>query len=144
MNLKVLICLITVLVFSTLNGKAQVQTLDVTIDCADQVVDQIKCIKFKASSIDELTALSFTIVYDPTVLEFVDPPVVSSCLTNLAPSSFNNSTPGIITFIWFNDPINITSECELFSLCFKYIGQPGESSLISLNSIITYIEAVSE
>ncbi len=146
MNLKILICIATVFLLNLYNLSAQDQVLDINIACKDQVVNQSDCIEFTCGTIDQLSALQFTIVYDPTVLQFIgNPSTTNSVLTNLSKDNFDTSIPGVITFIWFQNGIDITiPNSFLFSLCFDYIGQPGESSLVSINSIKTEIEAVSE
>ncbi len=144
MNFKVLLCIATVLILSASNIFAQAQNLSLNIECDNQVVNNNKCFKFTASEVDELEAIQFTVTYDPTVLKLVGAPIVNtSCLTNLVVGDFNFSTPGVISILWQNDGKNISNNCELFTLCFDFIGLPGECSDVSINSLFTEIEATS-
>lgn len=145
MNLKVLVCVATVFILSLCKSYAQDQTLDLTIDCKDQVENETLCIPFKVNAIEELVGLQFTIIYDPTVIQYIDSPFIGPCLTNLTKDNFDASLPGVITFLWTDSKaVTLPPDCTLFELCFKYIGQPGESSVIGISSVATEIEAVSE
>jgi hypothetical protein len=149
MNLRVLIVLIAVFIVSISNLSSQVQTFDLSIECEDQVVGNSKCIKFKAGSIDDLTGLQFTVAYDPSILKISGGPDVgvvtsNSCLKNITPSIFFEISPGLLNFVWSDDAFTITNDCELFTICFDFIGPPGSTTTVSINSLGTEIEATSE
>jgi hypothetical protein len=140
MNIKVLISLATVLLFFGLRIEAQIQNLNLSVECQNVTQNRDVCIKFKASSIQQLEAIQASITYDPTVLEIVGDPTVGACLPLFSSSNVINFGNGKISFLWFGDAVDITN-CEMFSICFKFIGDPGKKAVISFANSPTEISA---
>jgi hypothetical protein len=143
MNIKVLISLATVLLLFGVRIDAQIQNLNLTVECQNVTQGKDVCVKFKASSIQQLEAIQFSITYDPTVLQIVGEAKPGPCLPLLSASNVNDFKNGKISFLWFNDAVDITN-CEMFSLCFKFIGKPGKKAVIAYSNSVTDISAESQ
>lgn len=143
-NLYTRISSFIILLFLAGNLSAQfTDTLSIEIQCSNSVQGNQQCFEFRASEFEGLEALSFSISYDPSVLQYVNAPIVTnSCLKDLEPTNINFLKPGSITFLWIEGPDTLEEDCLLFSLCFNFIGSPGECSNISIGNYPTEISVV--
>ena len=145
MNMRALfICLATFL-FTFQDIVAQDQQTNISIDCADGVPGDTRCITFTIdNAVSQLSSLQFDIGYDPTVLSYTGIPDPTGCIPGLSKDEFNDKNNGVISFVWANIPaVEITDNCKIFTLCFTIIGEPGESSPIYIYNN-DFIEATSE
>ena len=142
MNLKVLMYIIWCTLFSAtlLHGQDE---MNISIECEDGIAGSQRCFTFSSSAVADLEQVQFTISYDPTVLFLLPIPddFQGSCLTSLSSSNFNNLNNGQISFLWYNDAVTVTEGCELFTICFNLIGNPGDSSIITLTNSDAIISA---
>ncbi|MBK8699500.1 MAG: gliding motility-associated C-terminal domain-containing protein [Saprospiraceae bacterium] len=146
MNVRVLVCIMAALFTFGSAIHAQDQDMNISISCNDGVNGQTRCVTFTSeTALSQLNSLQFVISYNPSVLNFIQPPGVNpTCLTGLSTSEFNDNNNGNISFIWTQTPaIDLLPGCTLFTLCFNLIGNPGDSSAVTI-SLLNDIEANSE
>lgn len=132
MNMRALLICLAFFLAQNQEISAQDQTTNISIDCADGVPGDTRCITFTIDqAVSQLSSLQFDIGYDPTVLAYTGTPVTTGCIPGLTKDEFNDKNNGVIAFVWSGIPaVNITDDCLIFTLCFTIIGQPGESSPI--------------
>ncbi len=142
MNNRVLFSLIAVLFFLNFDLQGQIQNLKLSMECGTALPGRTLCLKVKAYKINQLNSLSFTIGFDPKVLELLDT-IPGSCFSKLG-VGLNTAIPGRFAFLW-SDPglktIDIIDSCDVVSLCFKFIGKPGEKSRLNFNSSVIDLDA---
>jgi large repetitive protein len=144
MNVKVLLSLLTVLFLNIYSVKSQSRTVQLSVESSDAKKDDTFCANVKISKIDSLTAIQFSLNYDPRVLK-LETKIPGTCLPKLSAGDIQeNKEPGKISFLWLNDAVNIDTTCTLFSLCFKFIGVPGDTSKISFTNNPVSIEAIKD
>ncbi len=103
------------------------------------------CIPLIVNNFLEIISFQFTITFDPNIIQFtqkLDPsnlpsfdPVTSCNLTDVA--------NGNIGIIYFNQNLNgvcLPDGTEIVSFCFNVIGDPGESSTITITDNVVAIE----
>ncbi len=117
--------------------------LFLTID--DQSVDpgQQFCTSVKAFNFEGVIGMSFTISYNPNVLDFIE---VTNLTSNLplftTAANIGHPSPGFITVNWFENSLNPTTLPDgevLFDICFTAQGS-GVSSDIEFTSDVAAIE----
>ncbi|MFM2392812.1 MAG: hypothetical protein RLZZ546_794, partial [Bacteroidota bacterium] len=146
MNFKIILIFFAVCSFAfSTHLNAQQQEVDINFDCVDGPQGSTRCIQLRVNKIEELLTLQFTLGYNPQVLKFNNSSISGSCFPNIDGNGINAATSGAIGFTWFDiNSFTSTTECELLTLCFDLIGNPGDSSFINLNSNVTEIDGSSE
>jgi len=95
------------------------------------------CIQFTVENFTTVGAMEFSLVYDPTVLQFDE-------IRNFAPlpgfgeGNTNLFAPGILRVLWFDSNVENDSLIDgtvLFEICFDVIGTGGQSSEIKFGPI---------
>ncbi|MEP6646553.1 MAG: gliding motility-associated C-terminal domain-containing protein [Saprospiraceae bacterium] len=94
------------------------------------------CIQFTVDNFITVGAMEFSLVYDPTVIQF-------NHFQNFAPlpafgeGNTNLLSPGTLRVVWFNgNAVNdsLPNGTSLFEICFDVIGSGGQSSNITLGT----------
>jgi hypothetical protein len=134
MNCKVLVSWVISCFVVLQAGWAQ-QSMTLGIECQDSRQGGTICVKFTSTEISQLNSLSFTVGYDPAVLRYTDDPILtSSCINSLQKDNFTSIPKnGFINIVWVETPLDVSANCELFTLCFDVIGTAGDHSEISIN-----------
>ena len=118
---------------------------NISIECQDGIAGQTICYRFTTSDIEQLEGLSFTISFNSILLRPNLPvDIAGSPLTGVGANNFNTTRAqnGYITFLWFDNPIDIPSGSTIFTMCFDLIGDPGQSAFIGITSDILAIEVL--
>jgi len=92
---------------------------------------------------NNISGFQYTLGWDPAVLEFVE---VNNAALNMDYGTLQTSN-GKLTALWATDDLNgldISDGQAIFVLKFRVVGHIGESSVISINSDITLMEAVNK
>lgn len=135
MNMRALLICLAFFLVQSQEISAQDQTTNISIDCADGVPGDTRCVSFVLTeAVSQATSIQFDISYDPNVLAYTGiPGFTGTCLNGLSVNEFNNNNNGIISFLWYQTPaIDLPAGCVMFTLCFNLIGEPGESSPVTI------------
>lgn len=103
------------------------------------------CIDVTVDNFDEIVTLQFSLNWDPTVVELTS--VETFNLNHLSVGgNFNtlNSDRGLITFVWIDLDVmgeTLADGTTIFRLCFKGVGQPGDSTAIVISDTPRQFEA---
>lgn len=101
-------------------------------------------VDFYVTNFIDIISAQFSMVYDPTVLEFVS--VGNFGLQYMAGSSFGTPPDvdeGVVTFVWYDEALNgitVDDEEVIFTVTFQAIGMPGDSSSITFGNMPTMVE----
>ncbi len=100
------------------------------------------CVEYIVSGFDSISFTSWTMNFDPEVLEFSN--VVTPAIENLSETNFVTSlaNEGIILFSWFQQAatgVTLPDGSIFFELCFNVIGNPGDCSPLFIDSSPTII-----
>lgn len=145
MNYKLLLIFITVCSFAFAPDIKAQQEVDVNFNCVDGTQGSLRCIQFTVDKIDELLTLQGTIGYNPKVYKFNSALVAGSCFPFIDVNAIIDNGNGSIGFTWYDiAPFSNSTECELFTICFDLIGNPGDSSFITLTNNVTEIDCSSD
>lgn len=116
-------------------------------DLVGEVGDEV-CIPFTVSNFQRIVSFQFSMSFDPTVLEFVqalDPNNLNTFdITNIISL---NAAQGYLRVLWFQanvQPETLPDGTEIFSLCFRIIGNPSQNSVVVINEIPVSVELVLE
>ncbi|MGB4841202.1 MAG: cohesin domain-containing protein, partial [Saprospiraceae bacterium] len=106
------------------------------------------CLNVTARNFKNIESIQFNLSYNATL---VSPQCPS---TNVHPGLKNNifgelfncnsKVNGFINFVWASDPTTIPDGDILFTLCFDIIGNPGNTSPVSINGNILEMEVCRE
>ncbi|TXB62153.1 cohesin domain-containing protein, partial [Phaeodactylibacter luteus] len=126
-----------------ISGNPPVDGLTLTI--ADQTIAPGSqfCTSVSAFNFDDVVGMSFTITYDPALLQFNQ---VTNLTSNLpafnAGANIGNPSPGFITVNWFEQSLIPTSLPDgevVFDICFTALGS-GVSTDLDFTSDVAAIE----
>ena len=119
-------------VLLTMHATAQLtwSTPEIMADSGDVVT-----IDFAPTGYQDIVSSQGTIQFDPTVLEYMQ--VDNFALASISSNSFGEGqvSTGILTFSWFESDLvgkSIGDNVPAFTMQFKVIGNPGDSSMIDL------------
>ncbi|MBK9255450.1 MAG: gliding motility-associated C-terminal domain-containing protein [Saprospiraceae bacterium] len=137
-----------ILLFSLISMKAIAQSPFPTVifnvtsamgDTGDQV-----CLEFTVSNFTSVEAFQLNISYNSNLVIPDCPPDLSgsALFPNISGSSFNctKKDNGYINIVWFDNPVSLPDGSNLFTICFDIIGNPGNSTPVFFNGLITPIE----
>ncbi len=107
------------------------------IDSQIITVNQSVCNAIQVDNFKDILTSQFTLSWDPTVVQFDS--VSNMSLIGMSKNNFGLSkiSQGILSFSWFDGNATGKSLADgsiLFSVCFKSIGLPGESSPVEIIS----------
>lgn len=142
--IRKLYTIILLILYSVFLDALKAQT-GINVACQDGISGQTVCYKFETGEIQQLEGLSFTISFNSILLRPILPVnVTGSPLTGIGAANFNTARAdnGYITFLWFDNPIDIPSGSVIFELCFELIGDPGQTAFIGVTSDILAIEVL--
>ncbi|MBI5914421.1 MAG: gliding motility-associated C-terminal domain-containing protein [Bacteroidetes bacterium] len=98
---------------------------------------QTVCIDFTVQDFDDLTGTQFTIVWEPTILQYAG--VQGFNLTNLSIDNFLQDqapTIGVLGVEWENATgVSVPDGTAIFQVCFQLIGDPGDCSIITFDEV---------
>ena len=98
------------------------------------------CVNVTTANFDNIRNLTFSLNYDPNVLDFNN--ATDFNLTGLNAGDFSEPSPGVITFSWSNSSgVSVADGTSLFELCFDLIGSPSDESDITFTGIPVSISA---
>ncbi len=86
------------------------------------------CLDFKVDDFESVQSFSYSISFDPTVLEYTGPTIDYGKFSTPLAYTDNFGDEGQILIIWVGDPTTLADGCAIFSVCFEAIGEPGEST----------------
>jgi gliding motility-associated-like protein len=104
------------------------------------------CVDFTIDNCENVEGLNFLVSYDPTILKIDTVDLDKSLWPTIDQSEFviydsiAGGTAaygaGNISFLYFNGPVvTLADGSNIFTLCFKIIGQPGEVSPVIINQV---------
>lgn len=112
-------------------------------EASDEVVapnDNV-CVDVTVQNFDCIVSTQFSMHYNQSILQFSS--ITNFGLPDLGISNFSTSVPGNINFTWFDQTtlgVTVPDSSVIFSICFKAIGNDGQSSNITFDGNPTEIE----
>ena len=110
------------------------------ISCEDGEVGQTGCVDVTVDNFIDIESFQLGINFDPTIILPTSVDLTNSCVGSLDVGNFplNFVNVGYIPTLWFIDVSGMPATCadgeNLFTLCFEYVGDPGDCSPVSINS----------
>lgn len=117
------------------------QDLTVAIECAEGEQGEQDCIDLTVSNFEQILSMQFTFNFDPTVIRI-------DTVQNFGLPEFDDkvnvsNVDGTITVVWF-DPyisgVTLPDGDVLFTICFTYVGTPGDVTDLFIDGSTTPIE----
>ncbi|MEM9918610.1 MAG: gliding motility-associated C-terminal domain-containing protein [Bacteroidota bacterium] len=124
---------------NSLTGFA-LSTINDTVATGEQT-----CLDVSVCNFDEIVGMSYTIEFNPNLLQFN-----SICYTNLEqldPALFatNNTDNGFLNLVWFDSlDVGVTAPdgSAIYSICFDAIGPGGSMDTLKFNNSLTPLDIV--
>ncbi len=102
-------------------------------------------VEIRVKTRDTISALQFTLEWNPSVLEFKSTDSVMLPSSSMDIFGLNNVSQGNLKFLWLtgsSDGINIPDSSMIFKLNFKAVGEKGMSSGINFTNSLIKIKAL--
>lgn len=130
---------ISLLIFTASVSWSQIcpDSIGLTITPVDVAKGDEICIDMSVDNFDSIETLQFSLRWDPTVLEYVRVEPIN--LRYLRTSNFGvqNAENGLMRFFWYDedgiDGETLADGTVIFRLCFKAVGNPGDSTAIVIS-----------
>ncbi|MBL0026889.1 MAG: hypothetical protein IPO98_18700 [Saprospiraceae bacterium] len=123
-------------------------TLKINIQSKTGEKGSTVCLDFTAENFKNIESIQFNLSYNATLVSPQCPAtnVHPGLRNNIFGELFNCSSKvkGFINFVWASDPTTIPDGKVLFTLCFDIIGDPGNSTPITINGNILEMEVCRE
>lgn len=98
--------------------------------------DENICVDLTVEDFTNIAAAQFTIIWDPSVLQFTNVAGFNPSVPDLTGASFNLEEPGVLNFSWANfagDGVDITDGEAFFQVCFDVTGNLGDNTTIGFS-----------
>lgn len=103
------------------------------------------CIDMAVDNFEGIETLQFSLGWNPTVLEFVRVEPINLRYLRVSNFGDRDADKGLLRFTWYDeDGINgetLADGTVIFRLCFKAVGEPGDSTAIVISDIPLAFEA---
>jgi gliding motility-associated-like protein len=133
--------LLVLLLFTAISGQILAQDPVVfNISCEDGEVGQTGCVDITVENFTDIESFQLGINFNPTTILPTSVDLSSTCVPSLDVGNFpfDFINIGYIPTLWFIDVSGMPETCTdgdvLFTLCFEYVGDPGDCSTININS----------